>query len=176
MLQSSMILIVGLGNPGKEYQNTRHSLGHQVIEKIIVNHNLTLQNQPKLQAHISDFGQIKLAVLDCYMNESGLPIRKIADYFKIPLENIYLIHDDLDLPAGEWKLQFDRGPAGHNGIKSTIEHLGTQAFHRFRVGIGHPPEFIPVEDYVLKPFTSEEKVIINETIDKIVKEIENLGH
>ena len=109
------------------------------------------------------------------MNNSGVSVKKVADYYKIPPENIYLIHDDLDLGVGEWKLQFNRGPAGHNGVISTIEHLGTQAFWRIRIGIDHPQNgeaaFDAVEDYVLRPFTKEEKVIIAETTDKITRSV-----
>ena len=157
-----MKLFFGLGNPGKKYAKTRHNIGQMVIAKI--------QPQP----------WFKTAIGDTYMNESGFAVQKIVNFYKIPLENLYVIHDDLDLPVGEYRIQFDRGPAGHNGIKSTIEQLGSQAFNRIRVGIGHPRNSItpqmPVEDYVLKPFTSEEKVIIDQTIDKILEEINNLGH
>jgi len=107
------------------------------------------------------------------MNLSGTSVRKVADFYKIPPENIYLIHDDLDLPVGEWRLQFDRGPAGHNGVKSVIENLGTQAFWRLRIGIGKP-EFDNAEEYVLKPFSKDEKVLISQTIDKITKEISDI--
>jgi PTH1 family peptidyl-tRNA hydrolase len=99
----------------------------------------------------------------------------VAAFYKISPENIYLIHDDLDLPVGEWRLQFDRGPAGHNGVKSTIENLDTQSFWRIRIGIGHPENNLPVEDYVLKPFTADEKKQISALIDTITGEIENLG-
>ena len=118
------------------------------------------------------------------MNNSGVSVQKIANFYKIEPQDIYLIHDDLDLPVGGWKLQFDRGPAGHNGVISTIEQLGTQAFWRYRVGIGHPrldddssedgpTNNIPVENYVLQPFTAEEKQKIKTVIDKITQEIIN---
>jgi len=146
-----MKLIIGLGNPDKEYQNTRHNIGHNVI-------NL-LQK--------TNASQTKLAINDGYMNEAGISVQKQVHFYKIDLENFYLVHDDLDLPVGEYRVQFDRGPAGHHGVESVIQHLGSQAFWRIRIGIGKP-EKTPVEKYVLQPFTSEEKVIINETIDKIL--------
>ena len=168
-----MILIVGLGNPGKEYQNTRHNLGQMIIKKL----NFNLTNSPKLNAQVCKDGNSLVAITNEYMNNSGVAISKIANYYKIDPKDIYVIHDDLDLPVGEWKQQFDRGPAGHNGIISTISYLNTQAFNRIRIGIGHPPENIPVEDFVLKPFTSEEKEIISQTIDKITPVLQNLlGH
>ena len=111
-----------------------------------------------------------------YMNNSGISVKKISAYYKIPSQNIYVIHDDLDLPVGEWRLQFDRGPAGHNGIKSIIEHLNTQAFWRLRIGIGHPQNNQPVEDYVLQPFSKEEKELINKIIPEILDKIDQMGH
>jgi PTH1 family peptidyl-tRNA hydrolase len=170
-----MKLFFGLGNPGKTYQNNRHNLGQMVIHKIT---NLT--NKPKLSSQLAELNGNIFAISNDYMNNSGFSIAKVASFYKISPENIYLIHDDLDLSVGEYRFQFDRGPAGHNGIKSTIEQLGTQAFNRIRIGIDHPrhsttPQ-MAVEDYVLLPFTTAEKVIIEETIDKIIPEIEKLGH
>lgn len=149
-----MKLIIGLGNPGKKYQNTRHNIGHMVIDQL-----------PK---------QKNILKTDCYMNESGVFVQKHFHFYKIDLNDLFIIHDDLDLPVGEYRLQFDRGPAGHHGVESIIQHLGTQAFNRIRIGIGKPPANIPVEDFVLQNFNKEEKVLIDQTIDKIVKEISNL--
>ncbi|MBI2465318.1 aminoacyl-tRNA hydrolase [Candidatus Shapirobacteria bacterium] len=162
-----MKLYIGLGNPGKKYESTRHNLGHVVISKLAG----TLTNSPKLSAQILKDKNTIFAITNEYMNNSGIAVAKIANYYKIVPENIFVIHDDLDLPAGEWKIQFDRGPAGHNGVISTVQHLGTQAINRIRIGIGHPQNNLPVEDYVLLPFTSKEKVLIEETIDKIVEDI-----
>jgi len=147
-----MNLIIGLGNPGKEYQHTRHNVGHMVADKYD-----------------------KIFKTDTYMNESGIFVQKKVHFYKIPLENLFIIHDDLDVPIGEYRLQFDRGPAGHHGIESIIQHLNSQAFWRYRIGIGRPPENIPVEKYVLQPFNSSEKVLIDQVIDKIVAELSNLG-
>lgn len=167
-----MKLFFGLGNPGKEYENTRHNLGQMIIKKYVETHDrASLLNKSKLQSQLCEIDKNIFAISTEYMNLSGASIQKVAAFYKITPDHIYLIHDDLDLPVGEWKLQFDRGPAGHNGVKSTIENLGTQAFWRIRIGIGHPSEFIPVEDYVLKPFSADEKVLISQTIDKISEEI-----
>lgn len=155
-----MKLFFGLGNPGTEYKNSRHNLGQMVIDKLSKDLNFELSKKNKLLSFIGESSKNIFAISTEYMNLSGISVQKVASFYKISPENIYLIHDDLDLPIGEWRLQFDRGPAGHNGVKSTIENLGTQAFWRIRIGIGHPNQ-IPVEDYVLKPFSSDEKNVIN---------------
>ena len=149
-----MKLFIGLGNPDKKYENTRHNVGHLLISRL-----------PPSKSHLKS---------DNYMNESGIFVQKQIHFYKIEPSSLYLIHDDLDLPVGEWRLQFDRSPAGHHGVESVIEHLGTQAFWRIRIGIGKPKK-IPVEKYVLQPFSTEEKKKINEVIDTIIGEIENLG-
>lgn len=145
-----MKLFIGLGNPGKEYQNTRHNVGHMLIDKA-----------PKDKSFLKT---------DTYMNESGIFVQKKVHFYKINLEDLYIIHDDLDLPIGEWRLQFNRGAAGHHGVESIINNLGTHAFWRIRIGIGHPENNIPVEDYVLKPFSSDEKKIINSLIKEIISD------
>ena len=170
-----MKLFFGLGNSGKEYENTRHNLGQMIIKKISEKNSFSLSKKIKLQSEVGESSKNIFALSTGYMNLSGASVQKVAAFYKISPENIYIIHDDLDLPVGEWKLQFDRGPAGHNGVISTIENLGTQAFWRIRVGIGHP-EIEAVESYVLKPFSSDEKKILLPLIDTIVSEVEKLGH
>jgi PTH1 family peptidyl-tRNA hydrolase len=174
-----MKLIVGLGNPDKKYQNTRHNLGQNVILGYIKTTNkLTLVSKPNLSAKIYESGQgtdkTIFAISTDYMNNSGLTVQKIANFYKISPENIYIIHDDLDLPVGEYKIQFDRGSAGHNGIKSIIEHLNTQQFNRIRVGIGKIQNNIPAEDYVLLPPSSEEEKMINKIITEIYNYLKEL--
>jgi peptidyl-tRNA hydrolase, PTH1 family len=154
-----MKLIIGLGNPDKKYRNTRHNVGHLFVETF---------------GKMSLPSDIKLGTNDSYMNESGDSVQKLVHFYKVPLDRFYLVHDDLDLPVGEYRLQFDRGAAGHHGVESVVEHLGSQAFWRIRIGIGRPPENVPVEDYVLQPFSADEKVLISQTIDKITTEL--LGH
>lgn len=169
-----MKLFVGLGNPDKKYQNTRHNLGQIFVDNFLRKNNLTLKNYPKLSAQMAEFknpDKTLFAITNEYMNNSGISVKKISDYFKINPNDIYIIHDDLDIPIGEYKIQFDRGPAGHNGIKSTIDHLGTQAFNRIRIGIGKPENNIPVEDYVLQPFSKEERLIIDKTINNLISNL-----
>jgi PTH1 family peptidyl-tRNA hydrolase len=176
-----MKLVIGLGNPGEKYQKTRHNLGQNIVLKILSDKNLSLKSYPKLSAQLTEIGQgsaekILIGITNEYMNNSGIAVKKITDYFKIKPEDIYIIHDELDIPVGDYKIQFDRGAAGHNGIRSTIEYLHTQAFHRIRVGVGKPLDNTPVENYVLLPFTQQEKELIDPTITKVASEIEkNLG-
>ena len=150
-----MKLFIGLGNPGKEYQKTRHNIGHQFIDVL----------------KSKDLPHTKCDINSGFMNEAGLSVQKIVHFYKVNLKDFYLVHDDLDLPVGEYRLQFDRGAAGHHGVESVIGHLGTRAFNRIRIGIGKPSEHIPVEDFVLQNFSKDEKVLINQTIDKIIQEI-----
>ncbi len=150
-----MKLIIGLGNPDKKYQSTRHNVGRYAANI------LQAKNLP----------DTKFGTNDSYMNEAGDSVQKIVHFYKVDLNNFYLVHDDLDLPVGEYRLQFDRGPAGHHGVESVIQHLGTQAFNRIRIGIGKPQNQVPVEDYVLQKFSKDEQVLIDQTIDKIVAEL-----
>lgn len=174
-----MKLIIGLGNPDAKYKNTRHNLGQNIVNKIISDQKLSLKSFPKLSAQLATIEQgsgnkILIGFTNEYMNNSGIAVKKIANYFKIDTKDIYVIHDELDLGVGEYKIQFDRGPAGHNGIKSIIEHLSTQAFNRLRIGVGHPKNEIPIEDYVLLPFSPDEKDIIDSTVPKVIEEIKKI--
>ena len=174
-----MKLIVGLGNPGLKYQNTRHNLGQMIIKKFIdINYHQSLTLKKNLDAEILEKGQGSqktiFAISTGFMNDSGTPVQKISQYYKINPSDIYIVHDDLDLEIGDYRIQFDRGPAGHNGIKSIIENLGTQAFNRIRIGIGKPINDIPVEDYVLQPFSKPESDIIKTLIPKIFEEISKI--
>lgn len=156
-----MKLYVGLGNPDKKYQDTRHNVGHFFISSL---EKLNLPN-------------LKTGINSGYMNEAGVSVQKLVHFYKITLNDFYLIHDDLDLATGEYRVQFDRGPAGHHGVESVIQHLGGQQFWRIRIGVGRPEnKNIPIEDYVLQKFSSAEKVLIDQAIDKIITEIKYLGH
>jgi len=174
-----MKLIIGLGNPGKKYQNTRHNLGQKItlayIQKTKIGDLLSKKN---LAAEILETGQGTdkkiFAIPTEYMNNSGLSVQKLTNFFKISPKDVYILHDDLDLKVGDYKIQFDRGPAGHNGIKSIIENLGTQQFNRIRIGINKPVNNIPVEDYVLQNFSQEESDIINSITPKIFEEISKI--
>lgn len=171
-------LLVGLGNPDKIYQNTRHNLGSLLVERFAKNHNINLSSKPSFKAKVGILKQqntnIIIAIPTTYMNLSGQAVLAIKNFYKIDPKHIYVAHDDLDIKVGESKIQFDRGPAGHNGIKSIIDSIGTQTFWRLRIGIGHPQDEIAVENYVLMPPTKEDKDQISQTIDKIILELDKI--
>lgn len=146
------MLIIGLGNPGKKYQNTRHNVGHIIIDE--------------LGKQISD-GFI-LAKTDAFMNESGKAVEKLIADCRLQIADLIVVHDDIDIPVGEFKIQKGRGAAGHKGAQSVIDVLRTKDFWRLRIGIcpkrGKPAN---VEKFVLQNFTKEEKKIIGEIISEI---------
>ncbi|MFT8323640.1 MAG: aminoacyl-tRNA hydrolase [Bacillus sp. (in: firmicutes)] len=164
-----MKLIVGLGNPGKQYENTRHNIGFDIIEYIAKEYTIPLE-KAKFKGIfgtgiISGEKVILLKPLT-YMNLSGESIRPLADYYDIALEDIVVIYDDLDLPVGKIRLRQKGSSGGHNGIKSTIAHLGSEKFNRIRVGIDRPKNGMKVTDYVLGKFTKEEQAILETIIKK----------
>ena len=151
-------LLVGLGNPGKEYQSTRHNLGFQVIDYLTEKLNLSWQKEKfKGLYTIGTYQQQKIMLLRplTYMNNSGECVRNFINYFLIPLENILVVYDDLSLPLGSFRYRQQGSSGGHNGIKSIIECLGTQKFQRIKVGIDSKHEVL-WKDWVLQKFTSEE--------------------
>lgn len=145
-------LIVGLGNPGKKYENNRHNLGFKFVDFL----------QDKFPNH-------KYLKPQDFMNNSGLSVAKEAKFYKINPDEIFVVHDDLDIEVGEYRLQFDRGSAGHNGIKSIVEHLNTQAFWRLRLGIGRPTDTnILPEDYVLMNLSKADFATLFQVFEKIL--------
>lgn len=173
-----MILIIGLGNPGEKYQNTRHNLGFMVLGALAKENGLAdFSFDKKFHAEISEgtiAGQkVILAKPQTFMNLSGGAVKEISSYYKISSENIWAIHDDIDIVLGKIKISKDSGAAGHKGIKSIIDNLGTQNFIRFRVGI-QPEKGKPknVESFVIKDFTKSESNKQKEAISKTVLAIQ----
>jgi len=148
-----MKLIIGLGNPGSKYEKTRHNLGFMVIDFLIGNEEF-------------DSKKVKLIKPQTFMNNSGQEVKKNADYYKIIPEDIVVIHDDLDLPLGEIKVQQGRSSAGHKGVQSVIDALGTNNFIRIRIGIRPEELTLDTEKFVLQKFTLEEQEIINQATKK----------
>jgi PTH1 family peptidyl-tRNA hydrolase len=171
-----MILIVGLGNPGKKYQNTRHNLGFMILDKLAKERtNGQWTKIKKLQSEIIRNPDFTLAKPQTMMNLSGLAVAKITNFYKIKPENIWVVHDEIDLPLGGIKIAKGRGSAGHKGVESIIKELGTDQFIRFRLGIGRPgfdSNKKEIEDYVLTSFGKEEKNRAETMIIQVVKTIE----
>lgn len=165
-----MILIVGLGNPGKKYRLTRHNAGFlalEIFQKVYKDTFSDWQENKKFQAIISESRdkKIKLILPQTFMNNSGESVAALAKFYKVPSTNIWVVHDDLDLALGKIKIQINHSAAGHNGLKSIIEKLGNQNFGRFRIGIkpliASP---LPGAELVLKDFTAPEKKSLKEVL------------
>ncbi|MBL3850905.1 aminoacyl-tRNA hydrolase [Bacillus anthracis] len=164
-----MKLIVGLGNPGREYELTRHNIGFMAIDELAKRWNISLNEQKFKGVFGAGFVNGEKVILLkplTYMNLSGESIRPLMDYYKIDIEDFVVLYDDLDIPVGKLRLRMKGSAGGHNGVKSTISHLGTQEFQRIRMGIDRPKNGMKVVDYVLGRFTSEEIPDVNHSIEK----------
>jgi PTH1 family peptidyl-tRNA hydrolase len=161
-------LIVGLGNPGKEYAATRHNAGAWWLQAVCYQYNVTLQTQSKFQASIGesiiDGLRVKFAIPSTYMNLSGQPVAKIAKYFAIPSSDILVAHDELDFAPGIIRFKTGGGHGGHNGLRDIMPQLNGQTFQRLRIGIGHPGNRDQVADYVLAQPSKNDKQLIDTAI------------
>ncbi len=176
-----MILIAGLGNPGKEYENTRHNAGFLVLDTLAQKLGADLsERKHRALCGKAVIGGQKVILLkpQTYMNSSGESIRAAADYYKVPPEDILVVYDDISLAPGQLRIRAKGSAGGHNGIKSIIAHLGTQEFPRVKVGIGEKPPRMDLADYVLGHFSSGEKKIMEEAAKEAadaICEIVNVG-
>lgn len=168
---SKVYLIAGLGNPGLGYRHTRHNIGYNVVGLWARRLGVPLSNR----RFGSRNGQTRVQNVDVillrpqtYMNQSGMSIKACVDFFNIDTEDLLIVHDDLDLSVGRIKVVRNGGGGGHKGVISVIEHMGTRRFNRLKVGIGRPRYGEPIEEYVLSPFYSEERKIIEEVIQRSV--------
>ena len=165
-------VIIGLGNPGKEYQNTRHNAGFMVVDALAQKLSLTWQVNKKLHCEIAKNQDFILVKPQTYMNNSGQCVQAVISYFKFKKENIIVVHDEVDINIGKYKVSINSRPAGHNGVKSIIEYLKTKDFKRIRVGVKTDDlEKIPTEKFVLQKFGKDELKIVNEIVDEVVMEI-----
>lgn len=156
-----MKLIAGLGNPGSRYQLSRHNAGFLVLDQLALQQDIVI-GQNLFDARIGKGNLAGTPVLlvqpQTFMNLSGIAIRKVADYFRIDIEDVIVVHDDLDLPFRTIRLKAGGGHAGHKGLISIIDHFGEKEFLRVRFGIGRPSRKSMVEGYVLEPFSKEEMI------------------
>lgn len=171
-----MYLIVGLGNPEKKYDNTRHNIGFRFIDLFLEKHGIPLTDyKSKFKSHIYDLEFNKERVIlikpQTYMNLSGEAVRLVANFYKIPTENILIICDDLSLPLAKIRLRQKGSSAGHNGLKDIEKHLGTQEYKRLKIGIGH--DFDNQVDFVLGKFSKSENDALNDIQDKVMDIMES---
>jgi len=165
-----MTLIVGLGNIGNEYKNTRHNIGFIAIDKLLSNLNFTTINKPIFKGELFKSGEYLFLKPSTYMNNSGESVEAVKNFYKIENDNIIVIHDDLDLKLGALKFKRGGGSAGHNGLKSIDKHIGND-YHRIRIGIGRPEGEIKVIDYVLGKFKEEELKKLEPTLNNVQKAV-----
>ena len=173
----SLQLVVGLGNPGVEHEDTRHNAGFWFIDELAGRHDGRLKPERRYNA---DVGRVTIADAPLwlmkpmgYMNRSGQSVRSFCEYFQIPSEEVLVVHDDLDLPAGVARLKKGGGAGGHNGVKDVIAHLG-EDFWRIRVGIGHPGNRDQVIDHVLERASAVEERLMREAIELAIAEFPRL--
>ena len=170
-------LVVGLGNPGEKYAGTRHNVGFMALEQLAKRQNSSFKQQSKLHGLLAEVGQgqqrLRLLMPQTYMNDSGRSIRAALDWFGFEPNQMLILVDDMDLPLGRLRLRLSGGAGGHNGLRSTIAHLGGQEFPRLRIGIG-APALNPVErkqrtvGHVLGRFAVAEQPVLEEVIDEVL--------
>ena len=171
-----MYLVIGLGNPGQEYQNTRHNFGWEVLHALSPDWHFNKKFKAETAELNSGTQKIVLAKPQTFMNNSGVAVQALVNYFKIPIKDVYVFQDELDLKCGDYKIQTNRSSAGHNGIASIIELLGTQEFTRIRIGIGKEDKEKQGKgaDYVLSKFSLIERLKLKEVKKKILEEMHKL--
>jgi len=168
-------LIIGLGNPGRAYSKTRHNVGYWVVDELARRHQLpqfTSERKAKTSDGLIRTKRVVLAKPQTYMNLSGEAVRALLDFYKIKLEQIIVVHDDLDLPLGTLRLRTSGGHGGQNGVRNIIKHLGTQEFARLRFGIGRPPGKMQARNYVLQPFHGDDAILAQQVVEKAADAIE----
>lgn len=179
MKQTPVQLIVGLGNPGPEYAQTRHNAGQDLVEELARQHNIPLSSTPKFFGYTGRgtiAGQdVRLLIPTTYMNRSGQAVAPLAQFYRIPPESILVAHDELDLPPGVARFKFSGGHGGHNGLRDIISALGNNKdFARLRLGIGHPGNAKQVADYVLKRAPQAENDLIRSGIERSLSVIRDI--
>ena len=168
-------LVVGLGNPGSKYHETRHNVGFMAIDLMAKELGLTFSEEKTFKAEVASTflngEKVYFVKPTTFMNLSGLAVRALLAYYNIPMEDFIVIYDDLDMEVGKLRFRQKGSAGGHNGIKSLISHIGTENFPRFRVGIGRPLPQWTVIDHVLAPFSEESQEKVQKGIKDTVKAV-----
>jgi PTH1 family peptidyl-tRNA hydrolase len=168
-MMTETYLLVGLGNPGRDYRENRHNIGFMLIDRLAVRLDVRFTRlQSKALVASATYQELKLILAkpQTFMNLSGVAVQGLLRFYKLPLSNLLVAHDDLDLSPGTIRIRPDGGSAGQKGMASIIERLGTDEFPRLRLGIGHPAGQMDPADYVLQDFSKEERLVISETLDR----------
>lgn len=174
-----MKCIIGLGNPGKKYEETRHNIGFIIIDELLRRLQISDMKQKfKCLYTIEQIEGQKVMFVkpQTFMNLSGEGVRPLLDYYNVDPKNTVVIYDDLDLPVGKIRLRQKGGHGGHNGLRSLIDHLGTKEFKRLRIGIGRPEDRTPIVRYVLQPFPKEDQHEIENAIGQSTEAIQQWMH
>jgi len=178
------IYLIGLGNPGNKYYKSRHNIGFLLLENFSKKYNSSFLIKDKLKSSCSEFkvnnSTYRLFLPNTFMNNSGDAVRAIVDWYKINLDQIFIIVDDKDLPLGKIRFRKKGSSGGHNGLKNIIEKLQTQDFNRVRIGIGSPPSINGKNNFntishVLGNISSEEKSILDKVYEKVIESFEQLN-
>lgn len=174
-----MKLIIGLGNPGEKYKNTRHNVGFEFLDKLKTEWNFPIfefnnKFNSELSKGLYEIRDTRYEILlvkpQTFMNLSGVAVRSILDFYKLSPDDILVIHDDKDIALGEYRLANDSSSAGHNGVQNIIDNLGTQNFKRIRIGVGAETN-LPAEDFVLQKFSDEELEMIKKVLSDVLEEV-----
>jgi len=182
-MADALRLVVGLGNPGTKYEGTRHNIGFMALERMASREGFSFRQQSKLHGLAAEHGigesRLRLLMPQTYMNDSGRSIRAALDWFGFTSEQLLVLVDDMDIPLGRLRLRAQGSAGGHNGLRSTIQHLGTQAFPRLRIGIGAPADN-PAErrartvSHVLGPFSRAEQSEVDAVLDGVLEAIQRI--
>ena len=178
------IYLIGLGNPGKKYSQSRHNIGFLLLENLANKYNSNFLLKEKLKSSCSEFkingSSYRLFLPNTFMNNSGDAVRAIVDWYKINLDQVFIIVDDKDLPLGKIRFRKKGGSGGHNGLKSIIEKLQTENFNRIRIGIGSPPSIkgrnnFNTISHVLGNISTEEKSVLDKVYVRVIESLEQLN-
>jgi len=173
--QTSNYLVVGLGNPGREYRDSRHNIGFMLIDHLAKRFDLSfsrLESKALVTKGAYQDRRVILAKPQTYMNLSGQSIGSLVRFYKIELDNLMIVYDDVDLPMGSLRIRPAGGSGGHKGMQSIIERLSTDTVPRLRIGIGRPPGRMEAADYVLQDFTKNEAPLVMQMLDRAADAIQ----
>jgi PTH1 family peptidyl-tRNA hydrolase len=172
-------VIVGLGNPGSKYTETRHNAGFWFIEEVARKYSATFRSEKKFHGEVAKVSiegkDIWLLKPDTFMNLSGRAVQSLLSFYRITAEQLLVAHDEIDLDPGTAKLKTGGGHGGHNGLRDIINQLGTKEFHRLRIGVGHPGSKDQVVDFVLHNASRDERMLIDSDIDDAVRVLPDLA-